>query len=95
MAYGLPIKKKNDPYVLLGNKAIATLNNAVLPANYLVNIFPALKYAPEFLPGTGFKNIARQYKELQENFLNVPFSDAINIMVFFNIMQSSIYSMIT
>jgi len=81
MTYGLPIKKKEDPYVLLANKAIATLNETVLPANYLVNIVPALKYVPDFFPGAGFKKLAREYKKLQERFLNVPFDDAVKIMV--------------
>lgn len=81
MTYGLPIKKKDDPYVLLANKAIGAMNEAVLPANFLVNIVPALKYVPEFLPGASFKKIAREGMKLQDQFLNVPFDDAVKNMV--------------
>ncbi|KAF9554410.1 cytochrome P450 [Agrocybe pediades] len=80
MTYGLPIKKRDDPYVLLANEAIGWMNEGVLPANFLVNIFPALKYVPEFFPGAGFQKIAKKAKALQEKFLERPFEDSVRQM---------------
>ncbi|KAF4610004.1 hypothetical protein D9613_010336 [Agrocybe pediades] len=73
MAYGLPIKQEDDPIIELAEKALSTLNASVLPTNFLVNSLPALQYLPEFLPGSGFKAKAREWKKLQEEMKSRPF----------------------
>ncbi|KAF9552395.1 cytochrome P450, partial [Agrocybe pediades] len=51
MAYGLPVQQRDDPYVDLAERSTNSLNRAVLPGNFLINIIPALRYVPEFFPG--------------------------------------------
>jgi hypothetical protein len=81
MAYGLPIKSSNDPFVRLCQQAQATLGEAALPGAFLVNVLPALKHVPEFVPGAGFKKQARVWRKLQEDMLNVPFHETMKNIV--------------
>jgi len=81
MAYGFPIKRTNDPNVELAEYALSTMNAALLPANFMVNIIPALMYVPEFFPGGSFKKQAREWKKIQEEMLNVPFKKVVDDMV--------------
>lgn len=73
LAYGLPIRKNNDPLIDLAQRAVSAMNVSVLASNFLVNILPILKYVPEFFPGAGFKKKAREWKKLQEDLVNRPF----------------------
>ncbi|KAF4617510.1 hypothetical protein D9613_005757 [Agrocybe pediades] len=73
LAYGLPIKRTDDPLIELAEHALSTMNASVLQSNFLVNVLPFLKYVPEFLPGTGFKAKAREWKKLQEDLVSRPF----------------------
>jgi len=81
MAYGFPIKRTDDPNVELAERALTTLNAALLPANFMVNIIPALMHIPEFFPGGRFKKQAREWKKIQEEMLEVPFNKVVNDMV--------------
>ncbi|THG94471.1 hypothetical protein EW145_g8131, partial [Phellinidium pouzarii] len=56
-AYGYKVAEKNDPYIDLAEKGIQTLSDAKRMA--LVNIFPSLRYLPEWLPGTSFHKTIR------------------------------------
>jgi len=81
MAYGLPIKKADDPYVSLAARALTSVNEACLPGNFLVNVLPILKHVPELIPGAGFKRQAREWKLLQEMFRIMPFEKTLQDIV--------------
>jgi len=83
MAYGIPIKGKDDPYVDLAEKAIEYLNAGVLPGNFLVNIVPVLKYVPELFPGAGFQRIAKIGRQMQTDFRTKPFIIALQDLASF------------
>jgi hypothetical protein len=53
----------------------------VSSAWFLVNLFPALKYIPEWMPGGGFKIVTQQGRELKEQAMNIPFEWAKTEMV--------------
>ncbi|KAF4612693.1 hypothetical protein D9613_011775 [Agrocybe pediades] len=80
MAYGLPIKGTDDPLIDLAEHALSTMNTSVLYSSFLVNVIPFLKHVPEFLPGTGFKAKARQWRKLQEDLLARPFETVLQQM---------------
>jgi len=81
MAYGLPIKKKGDPHINLAERALMSLNEALVPSNFLVNIIPALCFLPDFFPGSGFKKQAKMWKAYQEDLHNLPFERALREIV--------------
>ncbi|KAF2116964.1 cytochrome P450 [Lophiotrema nucula] len=54
----------NDHLVDMAGKTMHEFAESTVPGKWAVDIMPFLRYAPEWLPGTGFKNIARQM-ELQ------------------------------
>ncbi|KAJ3567440.1 hypothetical protein NP233_g6373 [Leucocoprinus birnbaumii] len=67
ITYGLPIQRRNDPYVHHFEKTLASTTAISSPGGYLVNIIPLLKYIPEWFPGATFKKVAREvYGELLE-----------------------------
>ncbi|KAF8992253.1 cytochrome P450 [Cyathus striatus] len=75
LAYGIDIKKTDDPFVNLAEEAIRTLGIAAVPGTFLVDIIPALKYLPEWFPGAGFKRTAREWKKLALASRDMPFEE--------------------
>ena len=49
------------------------INHAARPATWMVDIIPALKNLPDWLPGTGFKEIARRYTKTTTAVYDIPF----------------------
>lgn len=62
-AYGINPKDKNNPYLLKARLAVDGLNEGGRTGAYLVDFIPALKYVPDWMPGTGWKRVARDYRE--------------------------------
>ncbi|KDR71393.1 hypothetical protein GALMADRAFT_102730 [Galerina marginata CBS 339.88] len=80
LAYGLTIKNSNDPFVHLAEEAIASLAEAGTPGAFLVDIFPILKYIPEFFPGASFKKKARAWRKVQEEMREAPYQETVRNM---------------
>ncbi|KAI0064833.1 cytochrome P450 [Artomyces pyxidatus] len=72
VVYGYDVKEHDDEYVEAARAFGYMTQRTVLPGALLVNDFPFLKYLPEWLPGTGFKAIARRCVDLGEQVLNAP-----------------------
>ncbi|KAF9447962.1 cytochrome P450 [Macrolepiota fuliginosa MF-IS2] len=62
LTYGLPTRRHKDPLVLFAEDVFAGTNVAGAPGKYLVNIIPALKYIPDWMPGANFKRVARELR---------------------------------
>ncbi|KAJ7101265.1 cytochrome P450 [Mycena belliarum] len=75
VAYGIEVKPKDDPYVLLAHKALRTFSAAGVPGKYLVDSLPWLKHLPAWLPGAGFKRQAREWRKLSQAMRDVPFAE--------------------
>ncbi|KAJ7617238.1 cytochrome P450 [Roridomyces roridus] len=73
--YGIDVQPKNDPYVVLANKALRSFALANVPGRYLVDTFPALKHIPWWFPGAGFKRRAAEWSKLAHAMLEVPFAE--------------------
>ncbi|KAK6969647.1 cytochrome P450 [Favolaschia claudopus] len=48
--------------------------SAARPGAYLVDLFPVLKYIPEWLPGASFQKVAREGRELSTKLQTKPFA---------------------
>ncbi|KAI0052748.1 cytochrome P450 [Auriscalpium vulgare] len=72
--YGHTVVDDKDPYVRLVEKASQSTSEAALPGAFLVDLFPSLKYVPEWVPGAGFKKKAREWRKLSQAMINVPYN---------------------
>jgi len=82
LAYGIPIKLRDDPFVHLAQEAVQEIIDSLSPAKFLVNLLPALKYVPEFTPGAGFRKKANDFKNnLAPRVLSEPFCATVNAIV--------------
>jgi len=81
MAYGLPIREHDDPYLALAEEAVHTVAAAVVPGAFLVDFMPFLKHIPEWVPGAGFQTTAKKYLEIQKRFRYEPFNAAVKNIV--------------
>ena len=66
-AYSYNINSKGaDPLVETIKTTVSNFSLAAVPMGWAVDIVPALRYLPGWLPGTGFRKIARQYRKVVE-----------------------------
>ncbi|KAF8960427.1 cytochrome P450 [Flammula alnicola] len=80
LAYGLNIQESNDPYVNLAEKAVDSVTQAVIPGAFLVDLMPILRYVPEYFPGAGFQKKAKAWRQIQEDFRELPFKATLQNM---------------
>ncbi|CAA7270596.1 unnamed protein product [Cyclocybe aegerita] len=66
--YGISVQPKDDPLLAIVNKFVASLDNA-MGANAIVNVFPALRHLPRWVPGLQFYPIA---DELRKSSIDMP-----------------------
>ncbi|TFK19307.1 cytochrome P450 [Coprinopsis marcescibilis] len=78
--YGVRDKAKVDYYSKMLQDVAERSAQAVIPGAFLVDIFPFLKYVPEWAPGAGFKRVARESFELGLRFADEPLNEALNEM---------------
>ncbi|KAF8998871.1 cytochrome P450 [Cyathus striatus] len=80
MVYGLKIKAEDDPYVNLAERVLETINKMITPGAFLVELFPLLAWIPEWIPGTGFHQVAKKGRMQSEEVLYVPFNASLAAM---------------
>lgn len=72
MTYGYSVEQGSaDPLVELIERMAENLVKATVP--WMVDFITALKYLPEWLPGTGFKKTARSWKKINQSVINIPY----------------------
>ncbi|KAF9738883.1 hypothetical protein PMIN02_001195 [Paraphaeosphaeria minitans] len=54
------VPRGNDPFVDLATKTMVQFADATTPGRWMVDVLPFLRYLPEWVPGTGFKGVARR-----------------------------------
>ncbi|THH08681.1 hypothetical protein EW146_g8915 [Bondarzewia mesenterica] len=64
---------KPDPLVELARTAIHDFTVANEPGALLVDSLPILRYVPDWFPGAGFKQMARNFRRSFEQLVDVPF----------------------
>ncbi|OAK97184.1 cytochrome P450 [Phaeosphaeriaceae sp. SRC1lsM3a] len=74
ITYGYtPKSNGKDPLVDLVGQAMSNFADATTPGKYLVDVFPFLRYLPEWLPGTGFQEKARRLAKHLDHTAGVPY----------------------
>jgi hypothetical protein len=73
VAYGIQIKEKNDPYIQHIEEVLQAVGEASIPGRYLVDLFPAMKHTPKWLPGAGWKRKAEYYKKINDMVSQEPY----------------------
>ncbi|KAF8904855.1 cytochrome P450 [Mucidula mucida] len=76
--YGHSVAPENDPFVELVEKATKSTSTAANPPGFLVDTFPILKHVPDWMPGAGFKKQAKEWRQLSEAMVEVPYNAAKN-----------------
>ncbi|EUC58603.1 cytochrome P450 family protein [Rhizoctonia solani AG-3 Rhs1AP] len=64
--YHLPADTSNDPLLPYMEELLDMVTSGAQTSRFLVNLFPALKYWPEWMPGGSFQAIVRRARELRK-----------------------------
>ena len=81
LTYGVHEKSRVEYYMNLLVEGIERAIQAAIPGAYLVDIFPIMKYIPEWVPGAGFQTEARETRDLARRFGDEPMEEALRQMV--------------
>lgn len=74
MIYGYRIETAGpDPLVKINDRLVEIFASVTLPGAWLVDAVPWLKYLPDWMPGTSFKSVARQARQVVTASAEVPF----------------------
>ncbi|KAJ7092120.1 cytochrome P450 [Mycena crocata] len=71
ITYGIEVQEEEDPFVTLIEHANDNFNLATAPGAFLVDVFPAMLYIPEFL--APFKRTARVWARATKNMVEAPY----------------------
>ncbi|KAI0544513.1 cytochrome P450 [Xylaria curta] len=75
IAYGYTAEShKNDPLIDMSTDVMTKFSRAAVPGTYLVDTFPFLRKLPDWLPGTSFKELARQWERELLDVTEKPFA---------------------
>ncbi|KAJ7214442.1 cytochrome P450 [Mycena pura] len=72
-AYGINIQPEDDPHIAISETALHAMACTGNRGSFWVDSFPILKYVPEFLPGSGFKQKAREWARAVTAMPKVPY----------------------
>ncbi|KAJ6595531.1 cytochrome P450 [Mycena vulgaris] len=71
--YGIKVDHPSNEFLAISRQTHETIQHAVVPGSFLVDVFPILKYVPSWLPGAGFKTLARVAKSRGRTMVDTPF----------------------
>ncbi|CUA67074.1 Fumitremorgin C synthase [Rhizoctonia solani] len=71
--YGYTVKDTQDSLVRDSATLVENFTIAAIPANFLVNFIPWLKYVPEWFPGAQWKRKIMAWKQLKNQVMNGPY----------------------
>ncbi|KAK1231637.1 hypothetical protein PQX77_005235 [Marasmius sp. AFHP31] len=72
IAYGYSLKRKDDPYIGLVERAGSSVLAAHNHGTFWVDYFPSLKYVPSWLPGAGFRRKAKVWAGYSRDLVESP-----------------------
>ncbi|KAG1874758.1 cytochrome P450 [Suillus subalutaceus] len=64
ISYGYEVKESSDPFINIAERAHNRFSQSIAPGAFMVNYLPFLAKVPEWLPGAGFKRLAREWHEI-------------------------------
>lgn len=72
LSHGYDVQEGSDPIVDLVGNAIEQFTLSTAPGAWLVDVFPALRYVPKWVPGAGFQKIAASWKKTLMDMADIP-----------------------
>ncbi|KAF9461977.1 cytochrome P450 [Collybia nuda] len=78
ISYGYQVENDDDPFVRMIEDGIALFRTAFRGFWMWIDIFPLLKFVPDWLPGAGFKRKAREFSKKADEIDQAPYSWAKN-----------------
>ncbi|QRV92278.1 cytochrome P450 family protein [Ceratobasidium sp. AG-Ba] len=76
--YGYEVTSAHDPLVKAVELAVNHICEAAVPGNFYVNTIPWLQYAPDWFPGTHWKQKVKQWRAALVEMVDTPFNWAEN-----------------
>ncbi|KAF9522932.1 cytochrome P450 [Crepidotus variabilis] len=74
LTYGYKVQDGQDDFVDLIEHDNENFGSAVKAGAFLVDVLPWLKYLPEWLPGTGFLKLAREWRKTSDATVDTPYA---------------------
>ena len=74
LVYGYDVSAGKDPLVELVDTAMEQFSISSTPGAFLVDVFPLLRYVPEWFPGAGWKKNVAPWKSKLTEMTDVPFN---------------------
>lgn len=74
MAYGYEVDEYGDPYVDVVGLALDQFSQLAQPGAFVVDIVPALRHIPSWLPGAGFKKTAESWRDTLMEAVDMPYN---------------------
>ncbi|KDR68481.1 hypothetical protein GALMADRAFT_231148 [Galerina marginata CBS 339.88] len=72
IVYDYDIEPKGDYFIRIVEEALKRISEAVLPGANIANVFPALRFIPSWVPGTGFKQFIDPTRVLTHQIQEAP-----------------------
>ncbi|KAI0060603.1 cytochrome P450 [Artomyces pyxidatus] len=73
LAYGYKIQEQDDPFVTNADTATDQFSRTTAPGAFLVDVFPLLRFVPEWIPGAGWKRTAARWAAGTKKMCDEPF----------------------
>ncbi|KJA16391.1 hypothetical protein HYPSUDRAFT_193237 [Hypholoma sublateritium FD-334 SS-4] len=73
--YGYNVQAANDPCVAAADEGVHLAGPLCMPGGTLLNVFPALRHIPTWVPGTGSMRTVKRARALTEEMIRVPMDD--------------------
>ncbi|KZV76754.1 cytochrome P450 oxidoreductase [Peniophora sp. CONT] len=67
-----PEREGTDPLMSLVARSVRDFHLAIRPGAWLVDVFPGLARLPTWLPGTGFRRVASEYRATLDDIMTAP-----------------------
>ncbi|KAJ6477574.1 cytochrome P450 [Mycena sanguinolenta] len=67
IVYGYLVTDENDPFLTAALKKMEIFSKSTTPGVWAVDFLPLLRYIPSWLPGSGFLQIAKQWRKISED----------------------------
>ncbi|EPQ56835.1 cytochrome P450 [Gloeophyllum trabeum ATCC 11539] len=77
VTYGYQTEPENDPFLVLAEKVMGAFSVASKPGNWLVDFITWLRHLPDWVPGTRFKQVARELSDLHMQVIEGPYNWAL------------------
>ncbi|PVG03919.1 cytochrome P450, partial [Serendipita vermifera] len=75
LTYDYDMKPENDPFVELAEKSADNFSQSAAPGAWLVDIFPWMRYIPDWFPGANFKRLAKEWRAINNVMLSKPYNE--------------------